>query len=470
MVHRFIAGCLAVAITAVFALNASASSHREAPFVAAEPKLQAADFYLFRSYEAGRENFVTAIMTFLPHQYPGAGPNYHWLDDNAVYAMNFDTDGNARQDLRIEFRFETRLHDIPLNVGGQPVSIPLMAIAPMSNRQQAMQFGNLQEDFRVSILKGKKKKKGPSLTHVESGERVFVKVPDYVGTRTYPAYVNMAREYIYPVAIPGCEQPGRIFVGQRKASTPFNRGKFYDLFNLNLTGSQSATANPEADFNVTAIALELHRDCFGATSPTIGAWGTVELKEQRKLKKKASINSVARHLGKPVQVSRIGSPLLDDLIIGLADHNRYHNSMPHQDGLFEKYYSHPAIPELARLTQGIAPPAVPRADLAEVYLTGIAGLNQTAARGEMLRLNLDQPITPRSSQNNLGFLGGDPAGFPNGRRPGDDVVDITLRLLFGARANGAPMGRTSFTDQVRVTALNFDASFPYLTTPVPGNK
>ena len=407
-------------------------------------------------------------MTFRPHQYAADAPNYHWLEENATYSMNFDTTGSGRSDLSFDFIINTRLHDILLDVGGQRVSIPTMAIGPMNSRSEAIQFGNLQEDIQVFARRGKKKR-GLPLLNFTNGERVFVRAPDYVGQKTYPNYEGMINEYIYPVTIPNCNEVGRLFIGQRLQPTEFNRGKFYDLFSLNLLGNPNLAANPDGRFNITALALEIHRDCFQASSNVLGAWGSVQIRQTRKFSKKASFRKIFRQVGRPIQVARIGNPLVDDLIIGLGDHNRFHNTEPSKDRPFEVYYTNPALPELIRLVQGIAPPGVPRSDLQEVYLTGIPDLNQTNGRGEMLRLNMDSPIVRRGAQNRLGVLGGDNSGFPNGRRPGDDVVDITLQLLMGARSPGSPSGNLNFNDGNRVRDIDFRGEFPYLNTPLAGN-
>jgi Domain of unknown function (DUF4331) len=201
-----------------------------------------------------------------------------------------------------------------------------------------------------------------------------------------------------------------------------------------------------------------------------------------------------------VQVSRLGMPLVNELVIGLPDRDRFNASEPKFDGQFATYVTNPTLPALldalfrAPVNQtlgtsftNIAPNNIPRNDLVTAFLTGFAGVNQLAkvTPSEMARLNTGIAATPAASQSNFGVAGGDLAGFPNGRRPGDDTVDIALRVVMGALCYplsiggnsvdlklctpaNAPLGQVPFTDGAPVSAADFDTTFPYLTTPLPG--
>ena len=183
------------------------------------------------------------------------------------------------------------------------------------------------------------------------------------------------------------------------------------------------------------------------------------------------------------QKSRLGMGLVNELVIGLKDKDKFNASQPKDDAQFLTYVTNPTFPAIVQIvfsSAGVqAPTLFPRTDLIATFLTGIAGINQPAhvKPAEMLRLNTSTPVTPAASQNRLGVIGGDPAGYPNGRRPGDDLVDITLRVAMGrlitlglfGNPSQAPSGGLDFTDGAIVDASFFDNAFPYLKTPLPGS-
>jgi hypothetical protein len=173
------------------------------------------------------------------------------------------------------------------------------------------------------------------------------------------------------------------------------------------------------------------------------------------------------------QVSRLGMPLVNEVVIGLPDKDRFNASEPRNDGQFLKYVTNPTLPALLNALFGVTAPSTPRNDLVQVFLTGVSGLNQPAGvvPSEMLRLNTGANPTAAGSQSRLGVLGGDLAGFPNGRRPGDDVVDMSLRVVMGVLLplSSAPSGQLPYTDGAFVDATFFDAAWPYLKSPLPGS-
>jgi hypothetical protein len=184
-----------------------------------------------------------------------------------------------------------------------------------------------------------------------------------------------------------------------------------------------------------------------------------------------------------IEVSRLGNPLVNELVIGLPDKDKWNSSQPIDDAQFLTYVTNPTVPALiqALFPSVTAPTLFPRADLVAVFLTGLSGLNQppNVKPSEEMRLNTSTPVTPDGSQSRLGALGGDLAGYPNGRRPGDDVVDITLRVAMGALINPggfgfgtpsqAPSGNLPFTDGAYIDDTFFTAAYPYLLTPIPGS-
>jgi len=444
--------------------SALASSHREAPLITATPKLDGTDFYMFNSYEPGRSNFVTFIADYLPLQDAYGGPNYFRLETNGVYEIEIDNAGDAHEHITFQFQFwETPRHlALPIGPAGNQVTneIPLIIAGQIfATNNSAL---NVVENYSVKMITGNRRTGlARYLTNAADGSIVFTKPVDNIGNKTLPDYNSYANSYIYAVTIPGCATPGRLFVGQRKDPFVVNLGETFDLINLsNPLGPVDGERDSLSDKNVTALILEVPSVCLtNGASPVIAAWTTASHYEGTNL----------------VQVSRLGQPLVNEVVIGLKDKDTFNASEPKDDGQFANYVTHPTLPALIELLFGSAgvraPTSFPRTDLVEVFLTGIPGLNQTSATAEMLRLNTSTPTVAAASQNNLGVIGGDVAGFPNGRRPGDDVVDIALRVVMGKllSTNDAPSGQLQFTDGALVTANMFPSAFPYLNPPLAGS-
>jgi hypothetical protein len=468
---------LAAALALLGPIAALASSHREAPFITEMPKVDGTDFYLFRSYEPGREGFVTLIANYVPLQDPYGGPNYFTLDRDAQYRIHIDNTGDGVEDLSFVFRFGEALRDIQIPVGGQMVSIPLVKAGP-----GPFNLDNTFEFYQVRLVRGAltPANQGQPLRDPERDSTLFGKPLDNLGNKSFPDYESYARLFLDPIEIPGCGI-GRVFVGQRKEPFVVNLGETFDLVNLqNPLGPPDGESDDLADKNVTSFLLEVPISCLteGRTD-VIGGWTTAALPRLRVLSDNPSFQNPAGESGDFVQVSRLGNPLVNELVIGLKDKNRFNASRPDGDAQFATYVTNPTLPELIEILFGVpAPNNFPRQDLVAAFVTGIPGLNQLGF-GEMQRLNVTIPPTPRAQQNRLGVLGGDNAGFPNGRRPGDDVVDIALRAVMGAICHGfpgafcnpadAPVGDLPFTDGALVDATFFDNAFPYLRSPLPGS-
>jgi hypothetical protein len=213
-----------------------------------------------------------------------------------------------------------------------------------------------------------------------------------------------------------------------------------------------------------------------AGNPVIGAWTTASIPQARVINPVPGNNDKGSSVegGAYTQVSRLGMPLVNEVVIGLEDKDRFNASEPKDDGQFATYVTHPTLPELLEILFGVtAPNNFPRTDLVSAFLTGVADVNQPVGvtASEMLRLNTAITPVAAASQNDLGVLGGDNAGFPNGRRPVDDVVDIALRVAMGVLADAAdaPDGDLEYTDGVQVDTASLQAAFPYLTTPIGGS-
>ncbi len=503
-----VAPLLGAALLAACGL-AGASSHREAPFIATAPKVDGTDFYMFRSYEPGRDGFVTLIANYQPLQDAYGGPNYFSMDPNALYEIHVDNDGDAKEDLTFQFRFQNKLANVALPIGGKSVAIPLIQAGSVSNPKDPAL--NLGESYTVSVVRGNRRSGTvAAVTNASGGGTVFDKPVDNIGTKTVPDYAGYAARHVYSVNIPGCSTPAKMFVGQRQDPFAVNLGTIFDLVNVPLSvitdpSLIGALPNTIGDKNVTTLALEVHQSCLtNGSDPVIGAWTTASLRQARLLDgtPAAGHQTTEKDGGPWVQVSRLGMPLVNEVVIGLKDKDRFNASKPMNDGQFIDYVTNPTLPALVEVAYGqpagsLAPSNYPRTDLVTTFLTGIKGLNQpkVVTPSEMLRLNTAIEPVPFAQQNRLGVVGNilaggtDLAGFPNGRRPKDDIVDISLvavmgglcmangttdALGFGAACNpsAVPLKETAFklhdgVDQAVVPLLN---AFPYLNTPIPGAK
>lgn len=455
--------------------SARASSHREAPFVTERPKVDATDFYLFNSYEPGREGFVTAIANYQPLQAPYGGPNYFTMDPQARYEIKFDRDGDAKEDVTFRFVFTNTLRDIALSVGTDAsntkvVSVPLRNVAPIS----AGQTGAINdvESYTLDCVFGEPGNETiVPVRNAATNERSFKKPIDNIGTKSIPDYHAYAQAHIYDIRLPD-GSIGRMFVGQRDDPFVVNLGEAFDLIHLNPLGPVNGRADQIADANVTSLILELPKGFVtDPGQPIVGGWTVATLKQVERLQAQPTYAAPTTNAGPYRQVSRLASPLVNELVIGLKDKDRFNASRPQDDAQFADYITNPTLPELIEVLFGVtAPNLFPRTDLVQVFATGVPGLNANGSFGEMLRLNTSIPAVAPAQQSNLGVLGGDLAGFPNGRRLGDDVVDMALRVVMGVLldATSAPSGQLPYTDGAFVDASMFDSVFPYVKDPIPG--
>ena len=480
---------------ALLATTAVGSSHREAPFITSAPKVDATDLYMFRSYEQGREGFVTILANYQPFQDPQGGPNFYMFDPNALYEINLDNNGDGKEDMTFQFRFKNTSKMQALSVGDKQVKIPLINSGPISQVNDPAI--NVRETYTVNLVRGGRRQgvTGQCMPGNGSGGTEFDKPIDNIGDKTFGGpgkYAAYADKHVQQIMIPGCDTPGRVFAGQRKESFYIAVGLTFDLFNLNPLGPEAGGNNNDLEGkNISTLALELPISCLkSGDEPVIGAWTTASLRQGRLLNgapgtgMSSSVNG-----GAWTQVSRLGMPLVNEVIIGIDDKDKFNASKPIDDPKnFADYVTNPVLPTLIQslFPTARAPTNFPRTDLLTVFLKGIQGLNQpkNVAPAEMLRLNTSTSVTAPASQNPLGVAAGDAAGFPNGRRPGDDVVDLSLRVAMGAlcvltgdadalkvgcKPSDAPSGGLPFTDGVRKNASNYAAKFPYLAAPLQGN-
>jgi hypothetical protein len=456
------------------------SSHREAPAITKHPKVDSTDFYMFRSYESGRSGYVTVIANYVPVQATYGGPNFFTLDPEALYEIHFDTNGDAKEDFTFQFRFSNTLanngNGIALNVGGKQVGVPVINVGGISAGNSANL--NVTESYTVTLVTGDRRKGTRTALSNGSGSSTFGKPVDNIGAKSIPNYHAYASSFISNLALPG-GGTGRVFVGQRKDPFVVNLGETFDLVNIsNPLGAENAERDSLEDDNVTSLILELPISFLtnNGANPIVGGWTSASLRQARVLNPKPTYAIPSKEGGPWTQVSRLSNPLVNELVIGLKDKDRFNSSHPSADGQFADYVTNPTLPAILEILFGgagvKAPTLFPRTDLVSVFLTGVDTLNKPAnvVASEMLRLNTATPAVPAASQNRLGVIGGDVAGFPNGRRPGDDVVDVALRVVMGKLLTPAqaPSGQLAFTDGAFVDASFFDSGFPYLKDPLAG--
>ncbi len=483
----------ALAASVITLPTAQASSHREAPFITTSPKVDGTDFYLFRSYEPNRSAFTTVIADYQPLQNPGDGPNYYTMDQDALYEIHLARDGHATEDITFQFRFQNTLKDITLPIAGKNVSIPLVQAGVIGGQNPALL--NVRETYNITMVTGDRRTGTRiAVTNSADGTSTFEKPADNIGDKTFGgagAYATYAAAHMYGINIPlpGCTTPGRVFVGQRKDPFALALGQVFDLINLNPLATTQTNRDYLAQKNVTSLVMELPTSCIVGTSPIIGGWTTASMRQGRLLSGNpaSGYSNVPKQGGAWVQVSRLGMPLVNEVVIGLKDKDKFNSSRPSADTQFSDYVTNPTFPALIQtlFPTAPAPTNFPRTDLVAAFLTGIQGVNKVAGGtpSEMLRLNTSTAVTAMTAQNTLGVLGGDAAGFPNGRRPGDDVVDVTLRVAMGAlcvatgtgdalgvgcRPSDAPAGAAALTDGVPQNANMFLNAFPYVNTPLTG--
>jgi hypothetical protein len=493
---------------ALVPIVAFASSHREAPFVAGHPTVDATDFYMFMNYGPNApEGYVTLVANYHPFENPWGGPNYYEMNQNAAYDINIDNNGDAKPDMVFRFKFDNTFNNATVPAGpasapkSETTAVPLVNIGPimgMSGKNR-----NRAETYTVTVYPGTPGSTNGGVVKSSDGSSTFTVPEDNIGNKSIPHYNQYASQFIYKkVSVPGCKKPAMLFVGQRKDPFVVNLGEIFDLVNTNPAGSPYGAHNTLTYDSVTAIELSLPASCLTESSDQsiIGGWTTASLRQASVINPKpVGENSTEVVGGAYTQVSRLGAPLVNEVVIGLPDKDRFNGSQPQDDAQFLHYVTNPSLPVLLNVLfpDATTVPDTPRNDLVAAFLTGVKGLNQPSdlsAPGEELRLNTSVPPTQPDKQKTLGVLGGDLAGFPNGRRPYDDVVDIELRVAEGALCgynddmncgsqtkpqnadvpftDGARSpGPTASTEQVQGDEYMRDTyldHFPYLEPPLPG--
>jgi hypothetical protein len=459
---------LAMTVAALMAqpLPVSAASHREAPITALDQKADITDWYTFVSPE--RPDKVIMILNVDPFLEPSNGPNYFPFDPGILYEMKVDNDRDGEEDVTFQVRFHTEVRAPGVFTGfvGNLAGIPPITALDGPGSQGL----NLRQNYTVTMIS----KSGRE--DLSAGRTLFA-VPTNVGPRTMPSYNQLRQQGIYdlPHSI-------RVFAGT--VADPFfiDLGAAFDSLNFRAAaggGVLSAAVdaddrnnyapNSVAGFNVNTIVLEvpitlLTQDgklhAANEKDAVIGTYGTTSRRQLRVLRGYGPADSDRGF----AQVQRMGNPLINELLIGTGSKDRFSMDDPKRDGQFASFFLNPLLAQIFA-SIGIPVPPAPRTDLLPLvqYMAPICPActqNDTGPVADLLRLNTGIPPTPVSQQKRLGFLVGDNSGFPNGRRPVDDVVDIAARTVGGILVDATKYG-TRIGDGVNTGANPQLAIFPF---------
>ncbi len=430
----------------------SASSHREAPLIAQDPVADHTDVYAFVAPDA--PDAVTLVGNWIPFESASGGPNFYRFGDDVLYTFEVDNNGDGVEDVEYDFRFRTVVNN---------PNTYLYNTGPVTSLKDP--------DLNIHQYY--------SVTEVKNGSRKLLAdnlevAPPAIGPRSTPNYVaNLAKQATYTL-------PGgiKVFAGPRDDPFYADLGAIFDLGGLRPLNGAHAIPLPAAGGrdglagkNVHSIVLQVPKGRVVAGDPVIGVWSDSYRRQVRVL---SDDGSVANN-GEFVKVSRLGMPLVNEVVVPLGAKDRFNASDPVNDAQFA-----PGVldPELARLIPvlypGVTVPPAPRtSDLVPIFLTGIPGLNEPAhvKPAEMIRLNTSIAPTPWAQQNRLGLLAGQNDGFPNGRRLIDDVVDIELRAVAGGTPFTPAFNKfpnNALTDGVDSNDRPFLTTFPYVAPPFAG--
>jgi hypothetical protein len=420
-------GLTATGVAVLTPATATASSHREAPLISGQPQFDNTDLYAFVSPD--HPDTTTLVANVLPFQEPAGGPNFYTFANDARYEIHLDSDGDAQDDLiyRFTFKDHRKNKDTFLYNTGPVESLDDPDL-------------NFTQTYDIELLR---------LEHKEIVSRHKVAddlpvAPSNVGKASMPDYKKLRDEAVQKVA-------GGIKAFAGQADDPF----FADLrvFDLLYGGDLSEVGNDTLKgYNVNTIALQVPTSYITESKeqPIVGIYSTTERKDAS---------------GDWTRVSRLGMPLVNEVVNPVKDKDKFNASSPENDGDFLKNVTEPELPKLIEAIYKIKAPDEPRDDLVSVFLTGVKDLNQPpkVTPSEMLRLNTS--IEPAAEPKRLGVLDGDNAGFPNGRRLADDVLDISLQVVEGELVGT----KNDQSDAVDANDQDFEKNFPYVALPAAGS-
>jgi hypothetical protein len=441
-----------------------AASHREAPITALDHKADITDWFAFVSPE--HPDKVILILDVDPFLEPGNGPNYFPFDPNVLYEMKIDNDRDGRADITFQFQFKSEIRVPGVYsgfFGGLPGAAPITALnGPGSEGLSERQ------SYTVTMVNNHRS------VALNGGQTLFA-VPTDVGPRTMPNYNALRQQGMYTLS-----NGIRVFAGT--VSDPFfiDLGGNFDSLNFRAAAGggvlpaaidaddhHNYAPNAVAGFNVNTIVLEVPITMLtldGKTHPAtdaaavIGTWGTTS-------RRRVSVLGEETEAGGWAQVQRLANPLINEVIIGTGSKDRFSMDAPANDSQFASFFLNPFLATQLN-SIGVPVPPAPRTDLLPLvqYMAPICpGCTKEDAGpiADLLRLNTGIPPTPAASVKRLAFLVGDSAGFPNGRRPTDDVVDIAFRAVGGILADAKKFG-TPIGDGVNISSSPLQTTFPFL--------
>jgi hypothetical protein len=414
-------------LTGLAPIQATASSHREAPLISGQPMYDNTDVYAFQSPD--KPNHTTLIANFWPFEEPAGGPNFYKFGTDAYYEMAIDNSGDGQRDYayRFTFRDQYKNRNTFLYNSGPVESLDDKDL-------------NFTQSYNVDLL---------SYTNGQpTGTRRLISgapvAPSNVGKASMPNYQTLRNQAIKQT--PGGTQ---VFCGQ--ADDPFALD--LRVFDLLYGGNLSEVKNDTLKgYNVQSCAIQVPTAAITQKGqPIIGVHSVVKRQNAA---------------GEYVQVSRLGHCLVNEVVIPIKDKDKFNGASPWFDAQFAKYVTDPEVPKLLKAIYNLDVPAAPRNDLVSVFLTGVKGLNQppNVRPTELLRLNTSIP--PSKNPKRLGVLEGDNAGYPNGRRLTDDCIDISLQVVAGELVGK----KNDLGDGVDVNDRPFGQTFPYVALPTSGSS
>ncbi|MET7606788.1 DUF4331 domain-containing protein [Streptomyces avermitilis] len=421
-------GLAAVGVTALEPGAASASSHREAPLISGTPQYDNTDVYAFVSPD--KPDTTTVIANWIPFEDPAGGPNFYTFADDAQYDIHIDNNGDAQGELIYRYTFKTHRKN------GDTF---LYNTGPVDSLDDPDL--NITQTYDIDLLRLHDQK---LVSRTKVADDIPV-APSNVGKASMPDYTKLRNQAVYKLA-----GDSTTFAGQ--ADDPF----FLDLrvFDLLYGGDLSEVGRDTLKgYNVNSIALQLPTDMITESKdqPIVGIWSTTQRKDAR---------------GHYTQVSRLGNPLVNEVVNPQKDKDKFNASSPWEDAQFLKNVTNPELPKLIEAIYKIKAPAEPRNDLVDVFLKGVKGLNQPPHVTPAEELRLNTSIEPTAKPKRLGVLDGDNAGFPNGRRLTDDVIDEALQVVEGELVGS----KNDLSDAVNKNDKKFEHSFPYVAEPTAGSR
>jgi uncharacterized protein DUF4331 len=453
---RALAAAASLAVVAgLFALaplTGVASSHREAPLVSADPQIDTTDVWAFVSQD--RPDTVTLIASWIPFEEPAGGPNFYAWGDGVHYDLNIDNDYDAKPDVTYRWVFSSRYRNpntFLYNTG--PVT---------SLNDPDLNFRQTYDLIRIN------RDSGNQQTVVNDA----ASAPSNVGAASMPSYNG---DLFDAATVEFGSAPSKTWAGQSDDAFFLDLRVFDLLYGPNLSEVGDDTL---AGFNVNTVALQVPKSDLAKSkdadaNPIIGIWSTTSRKSARV---QLADGSQQNH-GRYIQVSRLGMPLVNEVVIPVGLKDYFNASKPTQDGAALGLVQDPELPHLLNAVYGLDipdsdpnMPGIQRADLISVFLTGVDKLNmpKDGTPSEMIRLNMSIP--PCSSTcSRLGVLGKDLAGFPNGRRLSDDIIDVSLRVVLGVLLPNHQAIAETIGDGVDTNDVSFNSQFPYVAYPHSGS-